>query len=282
MKKESPSRQTYTTIEDAYRYFNRVLFGSELPDCLIVLQRQPKMMGYVSHKRWINSDRDLTDELAINPEYFLGFPLMEIMQTLVHEQCHIWQNHFGTPGRRGYHNKQWADKMQEIGLMPSHTGEPGGKKVGEHMNDYAILGGRFQEAYAKLIESGFTLPWLDRMPVRKPIRTFTVFNSEGTAAEKILPINEMEPYRIVAGGEALVSDMTDSYDLNNDSNVVQIQPFIKKNTRVKYRCESCGNQLWGKPTMNIICGDCKINFIELHFTENNGGSHGHQQQNRVD
>ncbi len=54
----------------------------------------------------------MTDEIAMNPSYFGVVPLLEILQTLVHEMAHAWQFHFGEPGRRGYHNKEWADKWK--------------------------------------------------------------------------------------------------------------------------------------------------------------------------
>ncbi len=82
------------------------------------------------------------------------------MQTLVHEQCHVWQNYYGKPSRRSYHNREWADKMIAIGLMPSTTGRPGGKQTGQHMNDYVLAGGAFQTAAVDLMATGFG--WLDR------------------------------------------------------------------------------------------------------------------------
>jgi len=33
--------------------------------------------------------------------------------------------------------------MESIGLMPSDTGEPGGKRTGQRMSDYPIEGGAF-------------------------------------------------------------------------------------------------------------------------------------------
>ena len=38
---------------------------------------------------------------------------------------HLEQAHFGKPSRNGYHNKEWADLMERVGLMPSDTGAPG-------------------------------------------------------------------------------------------------------------------------------------------------------------
>lgn len=258
----TPSQEIYSAVEKAYAFFNQELFAGQLPDCLIVLQRQPKMMGYVSPKRWVNSNKRFVDELAINPEYFLGYPLIEIMQTLVHEQCHIWQAKFGNPGRRNYHNTEWANKMQEIGLMPSHTGLPGGKKTGEHMNDYAILGGKFQTAYMQLIETGFHLPWLDRIPLARKNKAPSVFNAEGTSIETLLPEPALEIYSAPLGETLIEHQQND--DLNGAETLlapIRLEQQLKKNTRVKYRCASCSNQLWGKPNMNIICGDCQQTFI---------------------
>jgi predicted SprT family Zn-dependent metalloprotease len=262
---KTPSQQIYSSVEAAYGHFNKTLFGGILPPSLIVLQRQPKMMGYVSHSRWINSSKKTTDELAINPEYFLGFPLIEIMQTLVHEQCHIWQNHFGTPGRRGYHNKEWADKMEEVGLMPSHTGAPGGNKTGEKMNDYVILGGRFQQEFEFLAGTGFQLPWLDRIPVKNQRRSINIFDSMGTPADKVLAKQEISKFLMPAGGESLSINESNvvNEDEVNDSFIALPVDENKRNTRIKYRCSSCGNQAWGKPSMNINCGDCNIRFLEL-------------------
>ena len=48
---------------------------------------------------------------------------------------HLWQHHRGTPGRGRYHNQEWAEKMIEIGLMPTDTGKPGGRITGDHMAD---------------------------------------------------------------------------------------------------------------------------------------------------
>jgi hypothetical protein len=45
-----------------------------------------------------------------------------ILSTLVHEMVHVWQETYGNPSRRGYHNRQWAEKMREVGLQPSSTG----------------------------------------------------------------------------------------------------------------------------------------------------------------
>jgi hypothetical protein len=76
-----------------------------------------------------------------------------------HEMIHEGQEVFGKPSRGRYHNKEWADKMEALGLMPSHDGEPGGRRTGQRMTHYIIKGGPFQKAYQKLAATGFELHW---------------------------------------------------------------------------------------------------------------------------
>ena len=80
----------------------------------------------------------------MNPVYFKGRSVEEILSTLVHEQVHVWQSAFGKPGRRRYHNHEWAQKMKKVGFHPSDTGQPGGKETGERVSHYVIAGGPFQ------------------------------------------------------------------------------------------------------------------------------------------
>ena len=98
-------------------------------------------------------------EVALNPDGFTGQPDEEILSTLAHEMAHVWQQAYGKPPARGYHNRQWAAEMTEIGLHPSTTGQPGGKETGQHMSHYIIPEGPYAKAYAKLKATGFHLHW---------------------------------------------------------------------------------------------------------------------------
>jgi hypothetical protein len=64
------------------------------------------------------------------------------------------------PGR--YHNKQWADAMSEIGLEPSSTGAPGGKRTGDCVSHYIIDGGPFDLACQAFLARHDGLLWGDR------------------------------------------------------------------------------------------------------------------------
>ena len=82
-----------------------------------------------------------------------------ILSTLVHEMVHVWQETYGNPSRRGYHNQEWAAKMREIGLQPTTTGEPGGRETGQAVTHFIIPGGTFALSFAKLAVTGFRLHW---------------------------------------------------------------------------------------------------------------------------
>ena len=103
-----------------------------------------------------------TDEIALNPDTFVGRNDKEILSTLVHEMCHLWQAHEGKPGRGGYHNRQWAGKMCEAGLQPiefNKYGEKTGKMTGQHVSHEIIPGGPFDVAADRLLATGFRLKW---------------------------------------------------------------------------------------------------------------------------
>ncbi|EOM1209057.1 SprT-like domain-containing protein [Escherichia coli] len=104
---------------------------------MITFQHCKNTIGYFSYRSVVAADGSgrIIDEIALNPEYFPVYPLIEAMQTLAHEHCHMWQYHYGNPLHKTYHNAQWTDKMESIGLMPSSTGRPGGAKVGQKIND---------------------------------------------------------------------------------------------------------------------------------------------------
>lgn len=205
---KTPTDETYTAFQQAYEFFNQELFDHELPDCLITLQRRKRSFGYFSPQKFHHIKQGcVTDEIAMNPSYFSEGDV-EILQTLVHEMTHLWQAHFGKPSRRGYHNKEWAVKMESIGLMPSSTGKEGGKKTGQSMADYPINGGKFLVACDRLLSTGFSIPWGD------------------------IP-EESEP----------------ASSTGNASN------------RLKYTCPICFSNIWGKPKLNIVCGDCMQHFV---------------------
>jgi predicted SprT family Zn-dependent metalloprotease len=160
MKTEAFTKTEYQGFQQAYDFFNRALFQGGLPQVLVTLQRHANTRGYFSPERFNGRiDESAVHELALNPDTFTDRTDEMILSTLAHEMAHVWQQTHGNPPRRGYHDRQWAAKMKEIGLQPSSTGEPGGMETGQSVTHYLIPGGRYSLAYAKLASRGFQLHW---------------------------------------------------------------------------------------------------------------------------
>ncbi|AKK99122.1 MULTISPECIES: SprT-like domain-containing protein [Gammaproteobacteria] len=267
------TERAYNELQQAFDFYNQRLFNGELPDCLITFQRGKNTMGYFSFRRFVAADGSgkMIDEIALNPEYFPAYPLIEVMQTLVHEQCHMWQFHFGNPSRKTYHNAQWAAKMESIGLMPSSTGRPGGAKVGQKINDYPIPGGRFQLVTLELFQGQFALSWFDRFPVqveqqkdmtavieqwRETLAQAHQNAGSGIDIEAVLSmalLPSVTPQNGNADSEVIAG--------SNTSFVAAFEDKPKRN-KAKYQCPGCGAAVWGKAGLNIHCGDCEQAFRE--------------------
>jgi len=264
--KINPTKQTYDQLLRAYEHMNRELFENKLPSCLITLQREYGAYGYYYPARFA-SDTDLkisTDEIALNPQYFReeGRKDREVTSTLVHEMVHLWQHHFGKPGRTRYHNKQWSEKMKTVGLHPSNIGEPGGAEVGDQMSHYIVTDGPFAKAYEKLKESGFALEWMEY-----PQHIIKLVQSGALAADQVDQfIKDGEDYTSLDMG--LVAK---ALDLDEDDD----RPIKKKprqdTSKVKQTCPICGLNAWAKLDSSLICGDCHVHmnqeYVERPFVD---------------
>ena len=154
-----PTKETYDRLQQAYEHFNKALFGGTLPNALITLQRRKGTFGYFAGARFRHEDGRQADEIALNPATFIERPVKEILGTLVHEMVHLWQHHHGQPGRGRYHNRQWADKMKELGLHPTDDGTADGKETGEAVGHLIIAAGPFDQAASRLIAREFAIVW---------------------------------------------------------------------------------------------------------------------------
>jgi predicted SprT family Zn-dependent metalloprotease len=185
----------------AYNYFNKTLFNGELADCLLVFGRDQKSCyGYFHAEQWASREdaKRTTHMISLTPRH-LSRPLEAVFGTLVHEMCHLWQQDHGEPSKNGYHNAEWADTMEQVGLNPNTTpGQEGGKRTGPKVSHDIAIGGPFAVAFSN-IPSEFCLPWIGRT----------------TDAKKKSAKN-----------------------------------------KIKYACKVCEANAWGKPELNILCGDC--------------------------
>ena len=58
--------------------------------------------------------------------------------------------------------------MEAMGLCPSHTEKPGGKRTGQHMSHDVVAGGSFAQACTTLLAERFVISWWDRVWAQVP------------------------------------------------------------------------------------------------------------------
>lgn len=242
----SPTLAFYASLQAAFDHFNAHLFGGELPGCLITLRSASRVYGYHHANRFISTDGQQLDELGLHPGFFTLRPIEAVLSTLVHEMVHHWQHHFGAPTKTNAHNKEWAAKMESLGLMPSHTGLPGGKKTGRSVSHYILPDESYLKVCQQLLETGFQLPWLDRHAPAQPEREIAhqaALKAAGIELDITPPPSSTLPEQI-KGKPSIVG------------------PAPKRpNPREKFTCPTCGTKAWATPETAIICGICVVPMV---------------------
>lgn len=219
----TPTEEQFQALNHAYQYFNQKLFENQLAGCILNFSRKRNTHGFMAPERWrrVGEKEYSTHEISLTPTTLSRTPI-EVFSTLVHEMAHLWQWDFGKPSRSGYHNREWANKMIEIGLMPSNTGKVGGKQTGQSMTHYIIEKGAYEQAF-KAMPDKYTLP----------------FTSLEGDIMKSLTVNP-------TGGKV--------------GKTTKKPTTTKGRNKTKYSCPSCKVNVWGKPELNLICGTCQQNF----------------------
>lgn len=176
------SSKNYKAYERAFDTLNNRLFDGKLPEVVLTLRAGRNANGYAWAKRFKIHDsetpQDATedstalmemedadfqgtvieketlqafDEIAINPAT-ANRPARDVLGTLLHEMCHVWQFNFGKASRNGYHNQQWAGKMIEVGLRPFSIQNPD-KMVGQKVTHTIEEGGAADLIFREIEDS---------------------------------------------------------------------------------------------------------------------------------
>ena len=163
-----PTEEAYADILLAFAWFNERLFEGRLSAPLITFARKARMLGAFCPHRFESRAGGSAHEIILNPFYLAHRDDYDTLSTLVHEMAHAWREDLAPDAdsrsvrRSGYHDEIWAQHMEELGLIPSDTGLPGGKRTGSRISHYAIAGGSFDIAAKALITAGFVIRWRDR------------------------------------------------------------------------------------------------------------------------
>jgi len=280
--KVPPTPVVAAELQRAYQFFNERLFEGVLPACLITLQRERLTFGYFSRKRFVSHDgNEMCHEIAMNPSYFATRSIKETLSTLVHEAVHCLQEQIGTPGRHGYHNREWVAFMEMVGLIPSDTGAEGGKKVGDKISHYILEGGRFDKAADDLMDEHFVLSWLDRFPMAVPRGMHLPAEYEGPTEEELskplpTPVDVEDDGKLELEGQGSLpaaaspsmkvavavlskpdpAEMPEAQYRGAAARIEWPKDRAEKATRCKYQCPQCKAAVWGRFNLDIRCGHC--------------------------
>ena len=122
----------YTLIEYIFNYYNKALFQGQLEYHFIGMKKG--VIGFLFPENI--KGREGSDYESVPDPQGAAWENVEFHTALVHEMLHLWQLSYGNPSRGGYHNAEYAQKSEEVGLAPSSTGQPGGKRTGQKMSHY--------------------------------------------------------------------------------------------------------------------------------------------------
>lgn len=159
----APTGAQFTAYQRMYDHFNAALFAGALRPVILNFSRHANSYGFFAPDRWHGGTDTITHEISLNPSHLRGRDPRAVVSTLVHEMVHCWQQESGKPSKRGYHNQEWAEKMEAVGLYPSSTGAPGGDRVGYRVSHYVLEGGAFAQAFAAMPRE-YLLPWMCSEP----------------------------------------------------------------------------------------------------------------------
>ncbi len=95
-----PTEQQFLAYQKIFNYFNDQLFDGQLPDVILNFSRMANTHGFFAPERWEDHQKVRSHEISLNP-HTLGRSPKEVLATLVHEMCHLWQESFGKPSRSG-------------------------------------------------------------------------------------------------------------------------------------------------------------------------------------
>jgi len=220
------------SLQEITNYLDAYLFEGKLPPCFITLTRNNKVLGgYHAQDQWENADGVIVPEIGINSNLLAQDDPLVIYNVLIHELLHLELSHAGTGGRTGYHNKQFEQRCNELGLSITCNDKDAveGQQTGQSIETNIIEGGPAEMAIAK-------------------IPTDLAYY-----AKHVLDIDESgKPEKTIPGepGEPTPQKPVE-------------QPAPKSaGKRTKYQCPVCGLSMWGKAGAFILCGTCTQTMIE--------------------
>ena len=111
----------FDAINGAYLYFNEILFGKQLPGCILNFSRKMSAHGFMAPERWkrVGDSSFTIHEISLTPTTLYREPI-EVFSTLVHEMAHLIEP---THGDRFIaileeHYPSWREARAELNELP--------------------------------------------------------------------------------------------------------------------------------------------------------------------
>ena len=102
-------------------FFNIAFFKAEqvMVPVLFFEKIRVNSLGRLEFNRELLGEREVI--ICINSLY-LNRPFWDTLATLLHEMCHGWQAVYGRPSNSWFHNKEFREKMKEVGVVVDSKG----------------------------------------------------------------------------------------------------------------------------------------------------------------
>ena len=216
-----------TAVDEIEKYFFTSKKLEKFPPVLYAVNYSCAryVVAYVRPNSLYDTDKkEVVQYLCINPS-FLNRGLTELLSTLCHELCHVYECAYIHIPRGGYHTKDWADLMHGCGLEPVYL-NPSRTAV----NETIIKGGIFEkfcEYFIKKYGEGFS-----------NLTTHDCITTDD------------------GNGAPVVNPPADNGRPRADNADKPIKVYNRN--KIKYTCTGCSSKVWGKPNLHIVCADCTV------------------------
>lgn len=228
-KEVKTSTELYSKIQTVIEEIDKAFFSGakkeKIPQLVFAINNKCRtcVVAYVQPDALYDKKTDTKLQyMGINPDY-LDRSIGEILSTVCHELCHVYEHAYIHIPRGGYHDKQWAELMTDCGLEPIYNNS---SKTSVHHK--IIPGGVFE----KFVE-GFAEKYGE-----------DYFNIVSYSAEVMRRTRK----------ELGIEDDPDADTPKPDNADKPIKKYNRN--KIKYVCRSCGLKVWGKAGLSVSCNEC--------------------------
>ena len=265
LNNEDPTLDFYGKLSYAHKFYNEKLFNGELSEVFFTVRsgetknKKTKTLGYYWQHVFAKKERSVS-EIALNISSFGDRSVVDILSTLVHEMVHQWREEIckipSTKNKYGGHDEDWGHKMILVGLTPSNTGLPGGKRIAKSMHHYINEDGDFAKYTKELILSGFKFDIFDTygMHINKGVVSISPINS--LIKEKWEKDVSNEEMQILSASLNTMSDDPNIVQVDIENLIVTKKEPKPKEKKYTFICPDCNHKITGNENTMVACMQC--------------------------